>query len=82
MSPSSGIRAGFLECGDRVPTVRQFAPGLCGCGFESRRFRAINLEEVRALQMQVQALQEEIRRGLNVATGDESEEENEEEEIG
>ena len=32
--------------------------------------------------MQVQVLQEEIRRGLNVATGDESEEDNEEEEIG
>ena len=37
MSPSSGIRAGFPECVDRAPTVRQFAPGLCGCGFELRR---------------------------------------------
>ena len=34
---------------------------------------------VKALQRQVQALQEEIRRGLNVAAGDKSEEENEEE---
>ena len=46
------------------------------------RARAINPEEVRALQGQVQVLQEEIRRGLNVAAGDESEEDNEEEEIG
>ena len=45
------------------------------------RTRAINLEEVRALQRQVQALQEELRRGMNVAAGDESEEDNEEEEI-
>ena len=37
MSPSSGIRAGFPKCVDRAPTVRQFAPGLCGCGFELRR---------------------------------------------
>ena len=27
---------GFPECVDRVSTVRQFALGLCGCGFESR----------------------------------------------
>ena len=32
--------------------------------------------------MQVQALQEEIHRGLNVAMGDESEEDNADEEIG
>ena len=37
VSPSSGIRAGFLECVDRASTVRQFAPGLCGCGSELRR---------------------------------------------
>ena len=46
------------------------------------RARSINPEEVRALQRQVQALQEELRRGTNVAAGDESEEDNEEEEIG
>ena len=33
----SGIRAGFSQCVDRTSTVRQFAPGLCGCGFELRR---------------------------------------------
>ena len=43
------------------------------------RARAINPEEVRALQRQVQALHGEIHRGLNVAAGDKSEEENEEE---
>ena len=37
MFPSSGIRAGFPECVGRAPTVRQFALGLCGCGFELRR---------------------------------------------
>ena len=37
MSPSSGIRASFPKCVDRALTVRQFAPRLCGCGFESRR---------------------------------------------
>ena len=45
------------------------------------RARFVNPEEVRALQRQVQALQEELRRGTNFAAGDESEEENEEEEI-
>ena len=45
------------------------------------RARFFNPEEVRALQRQVQALQEEIHRGLNVSTGNESEEDNEEEEI-
>ena len=34
--------------------------------------------KIRAIQRQVEALQEQIRRGLNVATGNESEEENEE----
>ena len=34
--------------------------------------------KVRALQRQVEALQEQIHRGLNVAIGNESEEENEE----
>ena len=38
VSPSSGIRAGFPECVDRALTVRQFKPGLCGCGFELIRF--------------------------------------------
>ena len=38
--------------------------------------------KVRAFQRQVQALQEEICRALNVAIGDESEEDNEDEEIG
>ena len=33
----SGIREGFPECVDRAPIVRQFAPGLCGCGCELRR---------------------------------------------
>ena len=33
----SGIRAGVPECVDRALTVRQFAPGLCGCGCELRR---------------------------------------------
>ena len=42
--------------------------------------RAINPKEVRSLQRQVQALQEEIRKGLNIAIGNESEEK--EEEIG
>ena len=37
VSPSSGIRAGFPECVDKSPTVRQLALGLCGCGFELRR---------------------------------------------
>ena len=46
------------------------------------RARFVNLEEVRALQRQVQALQEEICRGTNVDVGDESEEDEEEEEIG
>ena len=45
------------------------------------RARAINTKEVRAHQRQIQALQEEICRGLNVAAGNKSEEENEEEEI-
>lgn len=34
--------------------------------------------EVRALQRQVQALQEEIRREMNIVVGDKSEEKNEE----
>ena len=38
MSPSSGIRANFPECVDIAPTVSQFTPGLCGCGFELRKF--------------------------------------------
>ena len=46
------------------------------CG---KRAKAINPEEVRALQRQVQALQEELRRGANVAAGDNSEDDNEEE---
>ena len=33
----SGIKVGFPECVDRMPIVRQFAPRLCGCGFELRR---------------------------------------------
>ena len=37
MSPSSGIKAGFPKCVDKAPTVRQFAPGMCGSGFELRR---------------------------------------------
>ncbi len=37
LSPSSGIREGFLKYVDRAPNVRQFAQGLCGCGFETRR---------------------------------------------
>ena len=48
----------------------------------SGRARTVNPEEVGALQRQVQALQEELRRGTNVAVGDESEEENEEVNIG
>ena len=35
--------------------------------------------EVRTLQRQVQALQEDIYRGMNITVGNESEEENEEE---
>ena len=46
------------------------------------RARAVNPEEVRALQRQVQALQEELRRGATVAAGDESEDDNEEDEMG
>ena len=46
------------------------------------RARAVDPEEVRALQRQVQALQEELYRGTNVAIGNESEEDEEEEEIG
>ena len=45
------------------------------------RARVVDPEEVRALQRQVQALQEELRRGTNVVAGDESEEDEEEEEI-
>ena len=48
-----------------------------GCGGSAG---VVNPEEVRALQRQVRALQEELSKGLNVAVGDESEEENEEKE--
>ncbi len=43
------------------------------------RARAVDPEEVRALQRQVQALQEELRRGANIAADDNSEDDNEEE---
>ena len=43
-----------------------------------RRARFVT-PEVRALQRQVQALQEEIYKGMNVVVGEKSEEENEEE---
>ena len=32
------LEPGYPECADRVPTVRQFALGLCGCGFDLRRY--------------------------------------------
>ena len=46
-----------------------------GCGGRAR----VVPPKVRALQRKVQALQEEICRGMNIAIGNESEEENEEE---
>ena len=36
--PIKWYQRGFPECVDRVSNVRQFALGLCGYGFESRRF--------------------------------------------
>ena len=46
------------------------------------RARAVDPEEVKALQRQVQALQEELRRGENIAADDNSEDDNEEEVMG
>ena len=46
------------------------------------RARAVDPEEVRALQRQFRAMQEELRRRTNVVVGEESEEDEEEEEIG
>ena len=53
-------------------------PPLRECGGRAR----VVTPEVRAFQRQVQTLQEEIRRGMNGVVGNESEEENEEGNIG
>ena len=87
LSPSSGIRAKFSwVCGQSADceavctkTVWLWVWDKKMPPWRGRGGRAVVITpKVRALQRQVEALQEQIHRGLNVAIGNESEEENEE----